>query len=178
MTIAELHDYCRYLFDENHVHGVPDKWSEGYEFALSLVMFKCHEGLTDEDRKAVAEWRGKTLEGHGMSEQHKACAIFWASSLRGQHLANISVLRDLLSEGWRVTRVDSLPPDTQHDSSSALIYILENSDDEPETIHSSEQLDHERREAWSRGYTAGWRDRGCDFPLTHTSGNSHKGGNH
>lgn len=55
MTIAELHDYCRYLFDENHVHGVPDKWSEGYEFALSLVMFKCHEGLTDEDRKAVAE---------------------------------------------------------------------------------------------------------------------------
>lgn len=57
MTIAELHDYCRYLFDENHVHGVPDKWSEGYEFALSLVMFKCHEGLTDEDRKAVAEWR-------------------------------------------------------------------------------------------------------------------------
>lgn len=59
MTIDELHDYCRYLFDENHVHGVPDKWSEGYEFALSLVMFKCHEGLTDEDRKAVADWRDK-----------------------------------------------------------------------------------------------------------------------
>ena len=59
MTIAELHDYCRYLFDENHVHGVPDKWSEGYEFALSLVMFKCQEGLTDEDRKAVADWREK-----------------------------------------------------------------------------------------------------------------------
>ena len=57
--IDELHDYCRYLFDENHVHGVPDKWSEGYEFALSLVMFKCHEGLTDEDRKAVADWRDK-----------------------------------------------------------------------------------------------------------------------
>lgn len=29
MTIDELHDYCRYLFDENHVHGVLDKWSEG-----------------------------------------------------------------------------------------------------------------------------------------------------
>ena len=51
MTIAELHDYCRYLFDENHVHGVPDKWSEGYEFALSRVRFKCQEGLTDEDLK-------------------------------------------------------------------------------------------------------------------------------
>lgn len=42
MTIDELHDYCRYLFDKNHVHGVTDKWSEGYEFALSLVMVKCH----------------------------------------------------------------------------------------------------------------------------------------
>nr|DAJ63823.1 MAG TPA: hypothetical protein [Caudoviricetes sp.] len=30
MTIDELHDYCR-----------------------------CHEGLTDEDRKAVADWREK-----------------------------------------------------------------------------------------------------------------------
>lgn len=67
MTIDELHDYCRFLFDENHEHGVPDKWSEGYEFALSLVMFKCHAGLTDEDRKAVADWREKTLEGHEMS---------------------------------------------------------------------------------------------------------------
>lgn len=37
MTIDELHDYCRYLFDKNHVHGVPDKWSKGYEFALNLV---------------------------------------------------------------------------------------------------------------------------------------------
>ena len=51
MTIDEPHDHCRYLFDENHVHGVPDKWSEGYEFALSLVMFKCHAGLTDEDHR-------------------------------------------------------------------------------------------------------------------------------
>lgn len=25
MTINELHDYCRHLFDENHEHGVPDK---------------------------------------------------------------------------------------------------------------------------------------------------------
>ena len=32
-------------------------WSKGYEFALSLVLLKCHEGLTDEDRKAVADWR-------------------------------------------------------------------------------------------------------------------------
>jgi hypothetical protein len=55
----EPHDYCRYLFDENHVHGVPDKWSKGHGFALSLVMFKCHTGLTNENRKAAADWREK-----------------------------------------------------------------------------------------------------------------------
>lgn len=59
MTIDELRDYCRYLFDENQVYGVADKWSKGYEFALSRVVFKCHEGLTDEDREAVADWREK-----------------------------------------------------------------------------------------------------------------------
>lgn len=36
MTINELHDYCRYLFDENHVHGVPDKWSEGLSCSSAM----------------------------------------------------------------------------------------------------------------------------------------------
>lgn len=112
-----------------------------------------------------------------MSEQYKACAIFWTPSYQGQRLANINVLRDLLSKGWRVTRVDSIPPDTQHDVGGALMYILEKSDDEPEATYSSEQLDHERRDAWQRGYTAGWKDRECDFP-SHTSENPYKGGNH
>ena len=35
MTIDEPHDHCR----QSH--------------------FKCHEGLTDEDRKVVADWREK-----------------------------------------------------------------------------------------------------------------------
>lgn len=75
MTIDELHDYCRYLFDENHVHGVPDKWSEGYGFALSLVMFKCHEGLTDEDRKAVADWREKHWKDTKRAEQSEPARL-------------------------------------------------------------------------------------------------------
>lgn len=54
MTIDELYDYCRYPFDKNHMYGVPDNWSKGYEFALSRVMLKRHAGLTDEDRKTVA----------------------------------------------------------------------------------------------------------------------------
>lgn len=58
-TVKELHDYCRYLFDKS-IHYMPrDFFSDGYEMALSKVMFKCHEGLSDDDRKAVADWREK-----------------------------------------------------------------------------------------------------------------------
>lgn len=97
-----------------------------------------------------------------MSNQYEACAIFWAPSSGGvRYLKNFDTLQDRLREGWRVTRVDCLPTDTKSGTSdTTLMYILEKGDDEPETIHSSEQLDHERREAWQRGYTAGWRDRG------------------
>lgn len=89
MTIDELHNYCRYLLDKNHVHGVPDKWSEGYKFALSLVMFKYHEGLTDEDRKAVADWR----ENIGRTRNEQGNPICRVHPLRrdGGH-----ILRDLL----------------------------------------------------------------------------------
>ena len=96
-----------------------------------------------------------------MSTQHKACAIFWEPrSTRVRDLKNFSTLRDLLSEGWRVVRVDCLPAESRSDTSdTTLIYILEKSDDEPEVTYSSEQLDHERRDAWQRGYMAGWRDQ-------------------
>lgn len=113
-------------------------------------------------------------------DQHKICPIFWTPTYGGgKQLKNLEILRTLLKEGWQVTRVDCLMTNTAQSGSSdtVLMYILEKSDDEPETIHSSEQLDHERREAWQRGYTAGWRDRECDFP-PHTSESPYKGGNH
>lgn len=114
-----------------------------------------------------------------MSEQYKACPIFWTpAGGRVRRLKNLDTLQDLLREGWRVTRVDCLPTDTTSDTSdTTLMYILEKSDDEPEATYSSEQLDHERRDAWQKGYMAGWKDRECDFP-SHTSENPYKGGNH
>lgn len=45
--------------------------------------------------------------------------------------------------------------------------------DEPETMHSHERLEHERRKAWQEGYAAGWKDQECDFP-PHTSENPYK----
>ena len=55
MTINELHDYCRYLFDENHRHGVPDKWSKGYKSALSHIMLKCHAFVNSMDEFNILE---------------------------------------------------------------------------------------------------------------------------
>lgn len=109
-----------------------------------------------------------------MSRRYKACPIFWDGRPQRRYLANLETLRRRLDEGWRVTRVDCLPTDTKSDTSdTTLMYILEKSDDEPETIHSSEQLDHERRKAWREGYAAGWKDHECDFP-PYTSGNPYK----
>lgn len=53
--------------------------------------------------------------------------------------------------------------------------------DEQITMHSLEQatmcslewLEHERRKAWQKGYTAGWKDQECDFPQ-YTTDNPYK----
>ncbi|WP_254150603.1 hypothetical protein [Bifidobacterium longum] len=90
-------------------------------------------------------------------------------------MKNLDTMRDLLSEGWRVTRVDCLMTNTTQSGTSdtTLMYILEKSDDEPETMHILERLEHERRKAWREGYAAGWKDQECDFPQ-YTSENPYK----
>lgn len=111
-----------------------------------------------------------------MSEQYRACPIFWTPSGGGaRRLKNLDTLRDLLSEGWRVTRVDCLMTNTTQSGTcdTTLMYILEKSDDEPETMHILERLEHERRKAWREGYAAGWKDQECDFPQ-YTSENPYK----
>lgn len=109
-----------------------------------------------------------------MSRRYKACPIFWDGRPQRRYLANLEALRRRLDEGWKVTRVDTLPQDLSNNTGEvANIYILENSDDKPETMYSPEGLEHERRKAWSEGYAAGWKDHECDFP-PYTSGNPYK----
>lgn len=109
-----------------------------------------------------------------MSRRYKACPIFWDGCPKRRYLANLEALRRRLDEGWKVTRVDTLPQDLSNNTGEvANIYILENSDDEPETMYSLEQLEHERRKAWREGYAAGWKDQECDFPQC-TSENPYK----
>lgn len=109
-----------------------------------------------------------------MSRRYKACPIFWDGCPKRRYLANLEALRRRLDEGWKVTRVDTLPQDLSNNTGEvANIYILENSDDEPETMHILEQLEHERRKAWREGYAAGRKDQECDFPQ-YTSENPYK----
>lgn len=109
-----------------------------------------------------------------MSRRYKACPIFWDGCPKRRYLANLEALRRRLDEGWKVTRVDTLPQDLSNNTGEvANIYILENSDDEPETMCSLEQLEHERRKAWREGYAAGRKDQECDFPQ-YTSENPYK----
>lgn len=109
-----------------------------------------------------------------MSRRYKACPIFWDGCPKRRYLANLEALRRRLDEGWKVTRVDTLPQDLSNNTGEvANIYILENSDDEPETMCSLEQLEHERRKAWREGYAAGWKDQECDFQQ-YTSENPYK----
>ena len=45
--------------------------------------------------------------------------------------------------------------------------------DKPETMRSLEWLAHERRNAWQKGHTAGWKNQERDFPK-HTTDNPYK----
>lgn len=44
MTINELHDYCRYLFDENHVHAC---LTSGAKATISRSALSCSNAMMD-----------------------------------------------------------------------------------------------------------------------------------
>lgn len=67
-----------------------------------------------------------------MSNKYRACPIFWTPTGGGaKRLNNFDTLQDLLRDGWRVTRADSIPTDTKSDTSdTVLIYILKQAPDD------------------------------------------------
>lgn len=62
-----------------------------------------------------------------MNIQYKVCPLFWADLGSGRHLVNMNALEELLNDGWKIARVDTMPP--LEGSSGALsatnVYILE-----------------------------------------------------
>lgn len=62
-----------------------------------------------------------------MSSQYKVCPLFWDGCGNSRHLSNTEVLEELLNDGWKIVRVDAIPPvELPVDTLSATnVYILE-----------------------------------------------------
>ena len=62
-----------------------------------------------------------------MSSQYKVCPLFWADCDSDRRLVNMEALEGLLNDGWKIARVDTMPPTELPDNevSATNVYILE-----------------------------------------------------
>lgn len=62
-----------------------------------------------------------------MSSQYKVCPLFWADLGSDSHLVNMNALEELLNDGWKIARVDTMPPTELRDNAvtATNVYILE-----------------------------------------------------
>lgn len=66
-----------------------------------------------------------------MSSQYKVCSLFWVDRGNCYRLNNQSALEKLLNDGWKISRVDTIPPTELPTNavSATNVYILEKSED-------------------------------------------------
>lgn len=62
-----------------------------------------------------------------MRNQYKVCPLFWTGSGNNRCLSNAEVFEELLNEGWKILRVDTMPPTELRDNAvtATNVYILE-----------------------------------------------------
>lgn len=62
-----------------------------------------------------------------MSSQYKVCPLFWDGCGNTRSLSNAELLEKLLNDGWKIVRVDAIPPTELPDNavSATNVYILE-----------------------------------------------------
>lgn len=62
-----------------------------------------------------------------MSSQYKVCPLFWTGSGNNCCLSNAGLFEKLLNEGWKILRVDIMPPTELRDNAvtATNVYILE-----------------------------------------------------
>lgn len=62
-----------------------------------------------------------------MSSQYKVCPLFWDGCGNSRSLSNARLLEELLNEGWKILRVDTMPPTELRDNAvtATNVYILE-----------------------------------------------------
>ena len=62
-----------------------------------------------------------------MSSQYKVCPLFWDGCGNSRSLSNAKLLEELLNDGWKILRVDIMPPTELRDNAvtATNVYILE-----------------------------------------------------
>lgn len=62
-----------------------------------------------------------------MRNQYKVCPLFWTGSGNNRSLSNAKLLEELLNEGWKILRVDTMPPTELRNNAvtATNVYILE-----------------------------------------------------
>lgn len=62
-----------------------------------------------------------------MRNQYKVCPLFWTGSGNNRCLSNAEVFEELLNEGWKILRVDIMPPTELRNNAvtATNVYILE-----------------------------------------------------
>lgn len=69
-----------------------------------------------------------------MSSQYRVCPLFWADLGSDRHLVNMEALEELLNDGWKIARVDTILPTELPDNavSATNVYILEKQSEDVE----------------------------------------------
>lgn len=109
-----------------------------------------------------------------MSSQYKVRAMFWTNSGDYYRLKNQNVIEDLLNDGWKISRVDTMSP-TEFQSGTTVsatnVYVLEKQSEEKQSEDTkkssvSEPLPHDMglRVKLDTNETyylkSGWKERG------------------
>lgn len=70
-----------------------------------------------------------------MSSQYKVCPLFWTGSGNNRCLSNAGLFEKLLNDGWKIARVDTMPPlEAPSGALSATnVYILEKQNEEKQS---------------------------------------------
>lgn len=80
-----------------------------------------------------------------MSSQYKVCPLFWNDSGDCYRLRNQNAIEELLNDGWKISRVDTMSP-TEFQSGTTVsatnVYVLEKQSEDTKKSSVSEFLPH------------------------------------
>ena len=62
-----------------------------------------------------------------MNKRYKVCPLFWSDYGDERTFCNMGVFEELLNEGWKILRVDTMPPTELSNNAvtATNVYILE-----------------------------------------------------